>query len=274
MYTFVTGYVTNGVQMFSFLYRVFYDRTLFASFVKNGRGYGLKLLFVLTLFVALCLSVKIFFVFSVITPQMISRLAAQLPEVVITQGKIVSPEGYKYSYIFADQKTFFVFDTTREPPGLKDLPESGIYITSDAMLFVNKGKIRRFPFVQLLNGKDLILDQVGIQQQSRQLIPLFRFVVPLLLFLFCIPGQFSLYFLLSVFYAAVSYFMTYFLAKNLSWDQRMRLAALSIMPAYVLNTVAILLNLNIMFLLGRFGALITFIYMFCFLKDDDAAFAR
>lgn len=270
MYTFVTRDVAKtGAQMFSFLYRVFYDRTLFGSFVKNGKGYGLKPLFVLTLFVAFCLSVRIFLIFSAVTPRLVDKIAEQLPEIVIEKGKIVSPKEYEYSYVFSNQNVFFVFDTTEEPLKLKNLPPNGIYITSDALVSVNADKIRRIPFVQLLNGKDLILNQTNMRQWGNEMVSLFRFMVPPLLFFFSIPGAFSLYFLVCVCYAVISYLMTHITGKNLSWDQRMRLAALSVMPVYILNAAGFLLGCS--FQLGRIGIFITLIYMFCFLKDGDNA---
>ncbi len=256
--------------MFSFLYRVFYDRTLFGSFVKNGKGYGLKPLFALTLFVAFCLSVRIFLIFSAVTPQLVAQIAGQLPEIVIEKGKIVSPENYEYSYVFENQNVFFVFDTTEEPLKLKNLPQNGIYITSDALISVNADKIRRIPFVQLLNGKNLILNQANMRQWGNEMVSLFRFMIPPLLFLFSIPGAFSLYFLVCVFYAVISYPMTHITGENLSWEQRMRLAALSVLPVYILNAAGFLIGSS--FQLGRMGILITLVYMFCFLKDgDDAA---
>ena len=251
--------------MFSFLYRVFYDRTLFGSFVKNGKGYGLKPLFISTLFVAFCLSVKIFLIFRAVTPQLVDQIAEQLPEIIIEKGKIVSPENYEYSYVLADQNVFFVFDTTEKPPKLKDLPKNGIYITSDALISVNADRIRRIPFVQLLNGKNLILNQTNMRQWGNETISLFRIIFPPILFFFSIPGVLSLYFLLCVFYAVISYLMTHITADSLQWDQRMRLAALSVMPACILNAVGFLLGCS--FRLSRIEIFITLIYMFCFLKD-------
>ena len=258
--------------MFSFLYRVFYDRTLFGSFVKNGKGYGLKSLFVLTLFASFCLSLRIFFIFSSVSPQLIAQIAKHMPEIVIEKGKIISPKDYEYSYVFADQKIFFVFNTTEAPLTLKDLPKNGIYITSDALISVNANKIRRIPFVQMLNGKDLVLTQANMERWGNETVSLFRLITPPLLFLFSIPSAFSLYFLVSVFYVFVSYLMTHITGQNLIWEQRMRLAALSIMPTYILNAISFLLGCS--FQAGKIGVLITLIYMFCILKDDKNAVPR
>lgn len=258
--------------MFSFLYRVFYDRTLFGSFVKNGKGYGLKPLFVLALFAAFCVSVRFFLLFSAVTPQQIAQIVGKMPEIVIEKGKIVSPKDYKYSHVLADQSVFFVFDTTDAPLHLKDLPKSGFYITSDALISVNANKARRVPFVQLLKGKDLILNRANMEQWGNETVSLIRLITPPLLFLFSIPGAFSLYFLVCVFYVFVSYLMTHITGQNLSWEQRMRLAALSIMPAYILNAVSLLLGCS--FQIGKIGVLITLIYMFCILKDDKKAAPR
>lgn len=171
--------------------------------------------------------------------------------------------------MFFKSECLFRFRYDGRTAEIKNLPPNGIYITSDALVSVNADKIRRIPFVQLLNGKDLILNQTNMRQWGNEMVSLFRFMVPPLLFFFSIPGAFSLYFLVCVCYAVISYLMTHITGKNLSWDQRMRLAALSVMPVYILNAAGFLLGCS--FQLGRIGIFITLIYMFCFLKDGDNA---
>ncbi len=253
--------------MFSFLYRVFYDKTLFSSFVEKGKGYGFKLLFILTLFVAFCLALRVFFFFFSLSPELISQIAAQMPEIIIEKGKIISPENYKYSYVSSDKSVFFVFDTAKEPLKLQGLPKNGIYITSDALVSVNANKLKRIPLVQLLDGSDFILNQNSMQQWGNKTVSLMKVLVPPLSFVFCLPGVFSMYFLVSVFYMIVSYIMTSVMKKNLLWDQRMRLAVLSILPTYILNALSFLLGFSVH--IDRMSVVITLIYMFCFLKDGE-----
>ncbi len=253
--------------MFSFLYRVFYDKTLFSSFVEQGKGYGFKLLFILTCFVALCLSVRVFFFLFSLSPELISEIAARMPEVVIEKGKIISPENYRYAYVSADKSVFFVFDTSKDPVKLQGLPKNGVYITHDAVLSVNADKIKRMPFVQLLDGADVVLDQNNMRQWGNKTVSVMKLFLPPLCFVFCLPGVFSMYFLISFFYMLISYAVTFLMKKNLLWDQRMRLAVLSILPAYVLNAISFLLDFSVR--IDRMSIIITLIYMYCFLKDGE-----
>ena len=253
--------------MFSFLYRIFYDRTLFPTFVKNGKGFGFKILFALTLFVGFCLSFRIFVIFSSITPQTIATVSANFPEIVIKDGRITSPQDYRYSYVFFGNTIFFVFDTTKNPPDFNGLPDIGLYVTSDALLSINSKEIKRLPLARLLNGSDLILDQGNIYQWGLDTVSKIKLFFFLFLFIFSLPGLFSLYFITCLFYMAFSFLPTYLMKKTMSWEQRFRLSVLSILPAYVLDALAFLLGVKISTEL--FGIFITLFYMFCLLKDDD-----
>ena len=65
----------------------------------------------------------------------------------------------------------------------------------------------------------------------------------------------------------MSYLMTFALHREPAYDERIRLAVLSMMPWTVLNALATLLGVNIRFGVAS-GLLLTLIYMFCFLKEE------
>ena len=147
------------------------------------------------------------------------------------------------------------------------MPDIGLYVTSDALLSINSKEIKRLPLARLLNGSDLILDQGNIYQWGLDTVSKIKLFLPAFLFIFSLPGLFSLYFVTCIFYMAFSFLPTYLMKKTMSWEQRFRLSVLSILPAYVLDALAFLLGVKISTEL--FGIFITLFYMFCLLKDDD-----
>ncbi|MBR1777746.1 MAG: DUF1189 family protein [Alphaproteobacteria bacterium] len=255
--------------MFSFLYRVFYDRTLFSLYIEKGKGYGIKLLFILTLFTAFCFALRLFWLFSLVPSRLIDEFAAQIPEIKMEKGEITAPENHHYTYISENGRVFFVFDTSGEPINLKDLPSAGIYITADAIVTARYGELRRVPFVKVLSKPDFYLSQNNIRSVIKEALSLSKIFVPPVMFVFCIPGIFSAYFFMAIFGLAVSFIMVRFVKIDLTWEQRARLAVLSIMPASVLNALSITFNIGAP--LELFSIAIILIYMFCFLTDGQKA---
>ena len=255
--------------MFSFLYRVFYDRSLFSVYIEKGKGNGIKILLILTLFTAFCFALRLFWLFSLIPPQLIDEFITQAPEITMENGIITAPENHHYSYISEKGRIFFVFDTTGEPINLKNLPPTGIYITTDAIITVRQGELRRFPFIKVLNDANFSLDQNNIRTAVEESLSLSRMFVPPVMFFFCIPGVFSAYFFMSLFSLAASFIMTRFVKVPLTFQQRTRLAVLSLMPAAELNALSITFNISTSF--EVFNIAIILIYMFCFLTDGQKA---
>lgn len=256
--------------MFSFLYRVFYDRTLFSFYVKNGKGYGIKLLFILTLFIAFCLSAHLFWVFTLVSSRFVNEFVAQLPEIVVRNGVIVSPDNYHYSYISENRQIFFVFDTTGQPVNLKNLPSTGIYVTADALLTVRRNEWRRLPFVKILNKTDITLNRENLRMAINEARTMSKLVAPPVVFVLCMPGIFGAYLFMSLFFLGISFIITQALKIRLDWKERARLTALSLMPAGVINGMGILLDVGAR--VERLGIVIIIVYMYCFLKDGAAFF--
>lgn len=257
------------MQAFSLLYRVFYDRTLGFSYVRNGKGFGLKPLVVLSVFISFLVSAKVFFLFSMITPETIARISAQMPEIVVQNGIITSPKDYMYTYIAPKEDVFFVFDTTRDLPDLKELPSKGVYITARSLYSVNEKDSRPLPLDKLFRGGNFVLNQDNMHKTMESLFGYFRNFSPAIVFFLFIPGIFFMYLLVMCFYAGVSYLMTLLLKTNMPFENRLRLAALSLMPVYILNALASVGGLHIR--LGYSGILITLIYMYCFFRESETA---
>ena len=251
--------------MFSFLYRVFYDRTLFSVYVEKGKGYGVKPLLVLTLFAALCLSVRLFWTFFSFTPKAVDEFISKIPQIVFEKGEIVAPENERYSYVSEEAGFFFVFDTTKNPVDVTGLPDTGIYMTADSLVTVRRNQMHRVPLVRIFEKSDFALDQNNIRSGIEETLSLLKLFMPPVMFLFCMPGIFCAYFIMTVLGVFLSFFMTQRMKMPLKWEQRMRLAALSVMPAGIINVTASLLGVG--FRLGWFEIVIVALFMYCFLKD-------
>ena len=255
--------------MFSFLYRVFYDRSLFSAYVKKGGGFGFKLLFVLTLFVAFSLSLRLFFLFSAFSQKPVDDFIGHFPQIVFEKGQIVSPENKFYSYIPESGRFFFVFDTTKNPVSLKNLPPVGVYLSSDAFMTVHGNEIRRIPFVKLFRQPDFTLDQKDMRAGAEEIVSLSKFIVPLIVFVFCMPGIFCTYVAMMLSGIVLSFLVAGMVKVPLRLAERFRLAVLSSLPAGVINALGFLLGSNIRS--GMLGFIITVVYMYCFLKDGSRA---
>ncbi|MBR4126903.1 MAG: DUF1189 family protein [Alphaproteobacteria bacterium] len=255
--------------MFSFLYRVFYDRTLFSSYIKRGKGLGGTPLFVLTLFAAFCVALRLFWLLFSFSMQPIDEFVSKVPRIVFEKGVITFPENERFSFLFNNDRFFFVFDTTKNPVSLKDLPSTGFYVTSDAIVTVRGNERHRIPFVKVFEKTDVSLDEKRLRTEITQTVSILKVLLPPLMFLFCMPGMFCAYFFLMLMLGAFSFFMTQAIKMPLSFAARMRLAALSVMPASIINMAGLISGANFHF--GMFGLLIALIYMYCFLKDGQIA---
>ena len=106
---------------------------------------------------------------------------------------------------------------------------------------------------------------MAIRSAIAEAASLLKLFLPPVMFLFCMPGVFCAYVLMTVLGVFISFFMTRKMKTPLRWDQRLRLSALSIMPAGVINVIALLLGVR--FRLGFFEIAIIAFFMYCFLKD-------
>ena len=255
--------------MFSFLYRAFYDRTLFSFYVKSGKGYGLKLLIILAFFMALCLAGRVFWLFNSFSPQVIETFISQVPEIVFEKGVITSPDNYRYEDISQSGRFFFVFDTTDSQVNLKELPSIGLYITKDALITVHRNEMRRIPFVNILRKVDFSLNQESLRQAAKEAFSLTKTFLPLFVIVIYFPMFFSALFFMLCFYFILSFVMTQIVKVPLTWEERVRLVALSVMPAGVVNGAEILFHTRIP--LEPLSVLIALFYMYCFLKDGQNA---
>ena len=253
------------MNFFSMLYRVFYDKKLATEFIKNGKGRGGKVLFVLAVFVAFSVAVRAFLTVDTLKDLPVSEMTKNMPEIEFENNKIVSPENYYASFSDRENKVVFAFDTTENPLSFSD--KTGIFMRKDALIVQNGNETRILPYQKLLNGENLTITRDVMTELFQKIINSLRMTLPPVLFMLILPVLFLWYIILSYFYGVMSYLMTFALHREPAYDERIRLAVLSMMPWTVLNALATLLGVNIRFGVAS-GLLLTLIYMFCFLKEE------
>lgn len=253
------------MNFFSMLYRVFYDKKLATEFIKNGKGRGGKVLFVLAVFVAFALSVRGFITLDALKSLSVSEMTKNMPEIVFQDYQIVSPENYYASFSDENKTISFVFDTASDtfvPPAGR-----GVFMGKKSLIVQDSGETRIIPYQKLLKVGNLTVSRESMTAFVQKTIDSVRMFLPPFMFVLALPVLFVWYTLLSYFYGTMSYLMTYALRRELEYDERIRLSVLSLMPWMVLNALATLLHVNIRFGLAS-GVLLTLIYMFCFLKEE------
>lgn len=257
------------MRAFSLLYRVFYDKKLSKDYIKNGQGWGGLPLLAMAVFFALILSLKVFLMLSLLAQEDIESVARQAPDIVVEKGQIISPENYSFMYISKDNEIFFVFDTTGSSIQFNKLPRRGIYLSKNTITSVSPREIRSVPLNKILSFSDFELNQENMLPLFERVISTLRIAIPPTLFIIWIPLIFIFYIFTAVFYMLISFAVTAIMQRDdISMNHRMRLSVLSIMPAYIFNAVASVLSLNIH--LGMVGtALMTLVFMFCFLKEEQ-----
>lgn len=256
------------MNVFSTLYRVFYDKKLAVEFIKNGHGRGGKMLLVLAFFVALSVAVRGFFNVGALKNLPVSEITENMPEIVFENDEIVSPENYYASFSDEAKTVNIVLDTRDEPfiPSSAD----GVFTRKNAVIRLNNGEIRIISYRPFSKGKSLKVTRESVLELFPKVVDVMQIISPLVVLVGVTPFYFLWFAVLSYFYVGMSYLMTYALRRKLEYDERHRLSVLSLMPWAVLNALATFLNVNIRFGTAS-GLLLTLIYMFCFLKEEKDA---
>lgn len=253
--------------MFSFLYRVFYDRTLFDSYVGKGRGYGIKLLCVLTCFATLCIVIHVSCSFFSVPSRLTDDFLTQVSEIIVRNGRISSPENVKFIYVPENRSSFFVFDTTGQAVDLNGLPSSGIYITKEDILAVSNRETRTIKIFKIINENEFIINKDDIRKIADEISYIAKIVFPPLLFILCFPGSFFVYLFMSFLSFVFSFLMGMTVKTPLSGIERMRLAVLSVTPVCVINGMSLILTAK--FPSAILSSTVLMVFLYCFLKDGQ-----
>ena len=125
-------------------------------------------------------------------------------------------------------------------------------------------KTTRTPFVSLLDDKNVTVNSGTLQMLGEEILKLCRQILPPVVLSFMLPILWAYYFLAAVFYGLLSYLTTWAMKTTLAWEERLRLATLSVIPAYVLNIAAFVFGASIP---ASLNVVLIAVFMVCFLLD-------
>lgn len=248
---------------FVLMYRSFFDMDLVNLYVRKGKGVGLMVLFLLALFSSLLASVYFYAYVSKISFRMIAPYVEQMPEIKLEGGRIVAPENYKKSFVSYEDGSFFVFDTTVDEASLEGLPPQGIYITKTGITTVKKFETRTISFATFAE-EDLLINRDVIKKAFDIGKDFMTHIAPVILFAFLIPSFFFTYVIILFVFTLLSYLYTLFFKKEMTFDERMRIALLSLLPIIFIKIIASVLGVN---LYAGISLLVPLVYMFCYFKE-------
>ncbi len=247
---------------FSLMYRSFFDMNLVSSFVKENKAVGLKVLFVLSLIFSFLAAVFSYIAVASLSYQDVKPLVKDMPEIRLENGQIVAPKDYEKRFVDEEQGFFFVFDTTGSPVSLTGLPPSGLYITRDEMISYQGYETRTVSFKRFAEN-DLILNPETMETIFNRTLSFLRVYMPPAIFVLLIPSVFFIYAAVVFIFTLISYIYSSFFKQNMTFDQRMRISVISLLPIFILKAAAFFAGASIGFWVAL---LLPLAYMFCYFQ--------
>lgn len=253
------------MNSFSLMYRSFFDMNLVSSFVKGSKAVGLKALFMLSLIVSLLAAVFSYIAFVSLSHQDIKPFLKGMPEIRLENGQIVEPKNYEKRFVNENVGFFFVFDTTGNPVSLNGLPPTGIYITRDEMTSYQGYETRTVSFRRFADT-DMTFNPDTIETTFKKTVSFLRYTPPLI-FLLLLPSVFFVYAAVTFLFTLVSHVFSFFFKQEMTFDQRVRISVISLLPIFILKAAAFFAGASINFWVSL---LLPLAYMFCYFQKFSA----
>ena len=254
------------MNSFSLMYRSFFDMQLVSSFVKENKAVGLKALFVLSLILSLLTAIFSYIALIFLSYQDIKPFVQNLPEIRLEDGQIVAPENYEKKFINKKNVLFFVFDTTGRPVSLQGLPSRGIYITRNEIITYRGYETRIISFKGFA-GSDVVINPETLETAFNRTVSFLRIYMPFLLFILLVPSAFFFYSAIVFLFTLISYIYSFFFKQEMTFDQRVRISVISLLPIFILNAAASFAGASISFWIAL---LLPLTYMFCYFQKFSA----
>lgn len=254
------------MSAFSLLYKVFYDKKAVSEAGMNGKGWGGKVLFALSVVVAVLACFNIYGRLKTLAGTDLSGFAARMPVVVFEKGEILRPENFKLRFV---QKDFFiVVNTTDEndPELESDLPPVGLYVRRKFLTIRNAGYVQHVSY-ESLNPDGMSLAPEDIRPLFIRFVDALTKVAVFLSFVILVPFVFLTYLLFGYISALLSFSVTSAWKISMDFKTRFRVSVLAMIPALLLNQLAVVIGANIRLNWWQ-AMIITLVYLFCFVKDE------
>ena len=218
----------------SLLFRSFYDKFLAEKYVCAGHGIGFSPLFLLSVFSALVYSIYALLFINVFSPEMITEKIVDFPTVEVQNGEIVKPENFFQRFALGNGM-HLTLDTTADAETMTDPSPNEIYISKRGVQFMKGHKVELMPLKKLFGTDNITITAENITEFVNKISEELKLWIPGFVFLISIPVLFLKYGVLTYLVALFSYAVTFFFKKELHFEARMRLAAVSILPVLVFN---------------------------------------
>lgn len=247
--------------------RSFYDKNLFHSFVKNGKGWGLHVLIVLSVLTSFLLMFQTYSFFSLITPQLIETVSEKTPDMTVHNGRIETPEPIVKQF-YLTKNIPFIIDTS-----YLTVPEgtlaSGVYLYKTAVVFVDtNGKKSQMPLTSIFGSGKVDITAQKTKRFLNEFVPYARKTIPVMTGLISIPIFFLKLLLLSYIFSLLSHIPFGYFHIQATNGERMRLATLSLAPVTLFSIIFSLFSMR--FFGGLWTeSLISLMYMFYYVYPVD-----
>lgn len=243
----------------------FYNGSLSDTYVLNGKGLGFLSLFVLAMLTGLVYAVKVALFAAEITPAEIQAITAQVPQIEIQNGQIVEPKDF-FGRIQLSDGVNVTLDTTQNAAILNSPSPNSIYISKDAVHFVNGNQVELMPLERFFGTQNLTVKPEEMHTFVKKMLDVMYAAIPLMVFVIAAPLVFFKYVVINYFIALLTYAMTIYPRVPLAFEQRMRLSALCTIPVFVINLVfGTALDWFTLGTLG--GVIVVFAYLFYYLAQ-------
>lgn len=243
----------------------FYNGSLAETYILNGKGLGFLSMAAVAVLTGFVLAIKVAFFASEITPGDIRTLTARLPQIEIRDGRIVEPKDFFQRIALADG-VHVTLDTTDNAAVVDNASSGEIYISKDAVHFINGNRVELLPLNKFVGAQDATITPEDVHLFVKKLLDEMYVAIPSLVFVIAVPLVFFKYVLITYFVALLTYLMTIFPKVPLVFEQRMRWAAVSTLPVFVIN--AIFGTMLSWFTLGAIGGVaVVFVYLFYYLMQ-------
>lgn len=242
--------MNNLQNYFSALYKSFYDGQFYHNVVHKTKGAGiLFMLFLVTITLIPPFIVNYYNAKEKYIDWYYSEgvaLINQVPVMLLNNGKVSSPEVQPYVINCGESsKPCFILDTTGVYNSLEDV-DTKMLIT-ETMIFFRKSEheVRSYDLSQIGSGTSgaemgtsdgMALTPELIQSLTDQIIPYIP-VIGLVLYCFILLGIFIFKVILALFVSILSFIFTTILGTEVEFSQRMRVAAIAIVPVTMLDMV-------------------------------------
>lgn len=246
-------------QYVSLLFKAFYDKKAVRNYVIDGGGIGLVPFFVLAV-----MSAGVFVVKSAVfmPPETFdSASVSQMPELHIGNARIVSPDGFFKRFKINDVLNL-TLDTTEDEEAPEEKPLSAqIRIAKNAVYFETGQKFFLSSVANFFGSDSLIVASKDVPNFLSAGMRNLFWSLPFFIFPVTLLAVFFKFVLAGYVVALASYAVTVFSKTPVSFERRMRLAAVSVLPAFVFNFV--FGTVAGIFVLGMSGAaVLSLVYLF------------